>query len=198
MVTAAAAVVNGGYLVTPHVVDHIVDANGNTVKTVETKIKRQVISEQVSEQMRTMMEYVVGGGQSGHSGRNAYVAGYRIGGKSGTSEQLDMELRSYDGDYRKVSSFLAVLPIDDPQIVVFAMLDDPQGENDYASRIAAPIVSNIISEAAPYLGLSTDGTSQSGTVKVPNSVGQDWALAQVELNKLGLSHRLIGHSGSVT
>ena len=92
--------VNGGYLVTPHVVDHIVDANGNTVKTVETKIKRQVISEQVSEQMRTMMEYVVGGGQSGHSGRNAYVAGYRIGGKSGTSEQLDMELRSYDGDYR--------------------------------------------------------------------------------------------------
>ena len=148
--------------------------------------------------MRSMMEYVVGSGQSGHSGRNAYVAGYRIGGKSGTSEQLDMELRSYDGDYRKVSSFVAALPIDDPQIVVFAMLDDPQGENDYASRIAAPIVGNIISEAAPYLGLSTDGVTTSGTTKVPNAVGQDWALAQVELNKLGLSHRLIGHSGTVT
>ncbi len=198
MVTAVAAVVNGGYLVTPHVVDHIQDANGNTVKTIETQIKRQVISEQVSEKMRSMMEYVVGGGQSGHSGRNAYVAGYRIGGKSGTSEQLDMELRSYDGDYRKVSSFVAALPIDDPQIVVFAMLDDPQGENDYASRIAAPIVGNIISEAAPYLGLSTDGVNTSGTTKVPNAVGQDWALAQVELNKLGLSHRLIGHSGTVT
>ena len=197
MVTAAAAVVNGGYLVTPHVVDHILDSNGNTVKTVETQIKRQVISEQVSESMRSMMEYVVGGGESGHSGRNAYVAGYRIGGKSGTSEQLDMDLRSYDGDYRKVSSFLAALPIDDPQIVVFAMLDDPQGENDYASRIAAPIVGNIISEAAPYLGLSTDGVATSGTTKVPNAVGQDWALAQVELNKLGLSHRLIGHSGTV-
>ena len=198
MVTAVAAVVNGGYLVTPHVVDHIQDANGNTVKTIETQIKRQVISEQVSEKMRSMMEYVVGSGQSGHSGRNAYVAGYRIGGKSGTSEQLDMELRSYDGDYRKVSSFVAALPIDDPQIVVFAMLDDPQGENDYASRIAAPIVGNIISEAAPYLGLSTDGVTTSGTTKVPNAVGQDWALAQVELNKLGLSHRLIGHSGTVT
>lgn len=198
MVTAVAAVVNGGYLVTPHVVDHVLDSNGNTVKTAQTQIKRQVISEQVSEKMRSMMEYVVGGGQSGHSGRNAYVAGYRIGGKSGTSEQLDMELRSYDGDYRKVSSFVAALPIDDPQIVVFAMLDDPQGENDYASRIAAPIVGNIISEAAPYLGLSTDGLDMSGMLKVPNSVGQDWALAQVELNKLGLSHRLIGHTGTVT
>lgn len=197
MVTAAAAVVNGGYLVTPHVVDHILDSNGNTVKTIETQIKRQVISEQVSESMRSMMEYVVGGGEAGHSGRNAYVAGYRIGGKSGTSEQLDMDLRSYDGDYRKVSSFLAALPIDDPQIVVFAMLDDPQGENDYVSRIAVPIVGNIISEAAPYLGLSTDGVATSGTTKVPNAVGQDWALAQVELNKLGLSHRLIGHSGTV-
>lgn len=197
MVTAVAAVVNGGYLVTPHVVDQIVDSNGNTVKTVETQIKRQVISEEVSEKMRSFMEYVVGEGKAGYSGRNAYVAGYRIGGKSGTSEQLDMEVRDYDGDYRKVSSFVAALPIDEPEIVVFVMLDDPQGENDYASRIAAPIAGNIISEAAPYLGLSTDGAEVTGSVSVPNAVGQNWSLAQVELNKLGLSHRLIGSNGTV-
>lgn len=198
MVTAASAVVNGGYLVTPHVVDHILDADGNTIKTVETNIKRQVISEQVSEKMRSMMEYVVGHGQDGFSGRNAYVAGYRIGGKSGTSEQLDMDVRWYDGDYRKVSSFLAALPIDDPQIVVFAMLDDPQGANDYASVIAAPVVGNIISEAAPYLGLATDGTEPEGMVKIPDQVGKNWTLAQVAMNKIGFKHRLIGGVGEVT
>ena len=102
-----------------------------------------------------MMEYEVGNGTGG--GKNAYVSGYRIGGKSGTSEQLNMHRRA-DGDYKKVASFAAVLPADDPEILVYVMLDDPNNaRTDYSSILAAPVAGNIISEVAPYLGIATDG-----------------------------------------
>ena len=192
MCTALAACVNGGYLVTPYLVAQIIDTRGNVVEQTQTTVKRQVLSETVSADLRYIMEYEVGEGSPDAGGRNAYVAGYSIGGKSGTSEQLNMEKRE-DGDYKKVASFAAVLPADDPEILVYVMLDDPNNTNtDYSSMLAAPVVGNIISEVAPYLGISTNGEDLTQkTVKVPRLVGTEWSNAQVSLNKIGLKHRLV-------
>ena len=189
MCTAIAATVNGGYLVTPHVVDKITDSNGNVIQEIGANVRRQVISQSASEVIREMMEYEVGNGTGG--GKNAYVSGYRIGGKSGTSEQLNMHRRA-DGDYKKVASFVAVLPANDPEILVYVMLDDPNNaKTDYSSILAAPVAGNIISEVAPYLGIATDGEDRSGTiVTVPNLVGTEWSNAQVSLNIQGLKHQL--------
>lgn len=197
--TAISAAVNGGYLVTPHVVDKITDQNGNVVEEVGANVRRQVISESASETIRQIMEYEVGDGSTSGGGSKAYVAGYRIGGKSGTSEQLNMERRA-DGDYKKVASFAAVLPANDPEILVYVMLDDPNNaRTDYSSILAAPVVGNIISEIAPYLGIATDGIDRSQTtVKVPNLVSKEWSNAQVALNNKGLKHQLVESESSQT
>ena len=193
--TAISAAVNGGYLVTPHVVDKITDQNGNVIQEIGSNVRRQVISESASETIRQIMEYEVGDGTITGGGSNAYVAGYRIGGKSGTSEQLNMDRRA-DGDYKKVASFAAVLPANDPEILVYVMLDDPNNaKTDYSSILAAPVVGNIISEIAPYLGIATDGKDRSQTtIKVPELVGKEWSNAQVSLNTKGLKHQLMESS----
>ena len=194
MATAVAAIANGGYLVTPYVVDSITDNDGNVVSQTETNIRRQVISEDVSRQLLAMMENNVHGEGNYHSCANAYVAGYRIGGKSGTAERTDRHLRG-DGDYYKMMSFAAVLPIDDPEIEVFVLLDDPRWFKDYASQVVAPVVGNIISEIAPYLGIEQDAAyNPTGTVKVQTCLEYTWTNAQVTLNRLGLKHKLIGPS----
>lgn len=194
MATAVAAIANGGYLVTPYVVDSVTDKDGNIVTQTETSIRRQVISEEVSRQLLSMMENNVHGEGNYHSCANAYVAGYRIGGKSGTAERTDRHLRG-DGDYYKMMSFAAVLPIDDPEIEVFVLLDDPRWFKDYASQVMAPVVGNIISEIAPYLGIEQDAAyNPTGTVKVQTCLDYTWTNAQVTLNRLGLKHKLIGPS----
>lgn len=194
MATAVAAIANGGYLVTPYVVDSVTDKDGNIVTQTETNIRRQVISEEVSRQLLSMMENNVHGEGNYHSCANAYVAGYRIGGKSGTAERTDRHLRG-DGDYYKMMSFAAVLPIDDPEIEVFVLLDDPRWVKDYASQVVAPVVGNIISEIAPYLGIEQDAAyNPTGTVKVQTCLEYTWTNAQVTLNRLGLKHKLIGPS----
>lgn len=194
MATAVAAIANGGYLVTPYVVDSISDKDGNIISQTETNIRRQVISEDVSRQLLAMMENNVRGAGDYHSCANAYVAGYRIGGKSGTAERTDRHLRG-DGDYYKMMSFAAVLPIDDPEIEVFVLLDDPRWVKDYASQVVAPVVGNIISEIAPYLGIEQDADyNPTGTVTVQTCLNYTWTNAQVTLNRLGLKHKLIGPS----
>ena len=194
MATAVAAIANGGYLVTPYVVDSISDKDGNIISQTETNIRRQVISEEVSRQLLAMMENNVHGAGNYHSCANAYVAGYRIGGKSGTAERTDRHLRG-DGDYYKMMSFAAVLPIDDPEIEVFVLLDDPRWAKDYASQVVAPVVGNIISEIAPYLGIEQDADyNPTGTVTVQTCLNYTWTNAQVTLNRLGLKHKLIGPS----
>lgn len=194
MATAVAAIAKGGYLVTPYVVDSISDKDGNIISQTETNIRRQVISEEVSRQLLAMMENNVRGAGDYHSCANAYVAGYRIGGKSGTAERTDRHLRG-DGDYYKMMSFAAVLPIDDPEIEVFVLLDDPRWVKDLASQVMAPVVGNIISEIAPYLGIEQDADyNPTGTVTVQTCLDYTWTNAQVTLNRLGLKHKLIGPS----
>ena len=179
------------------------DDTGNVVWQAETDIKRQVVSEEVSEQIRAMMENNVGHtGTSNdldyHGCASAYVAGYRIGGKSGTGEQLDWKgAYKYrpDGDYRKAISFAAILPADDPEILVLVMMDDPRWIIDSASQIVAPVTGNIISQIAPYLGIERDSSYDSnGSVEVPNAIGTRWTSAQVKMNAAGLSHRFVDTS----
>ena len=201
MATAVAAIANGGYLVTPYVVDSITDADGNVVQKTEPTIRRQVISEEVSEQLLSMMETSVDPNipteNDYHSNKNAYVAGYRIGGKSGTTERTDRDWR-FDGDYYKTMSFAAVLPVDDPEIEIFVVLDDPRVSRDFASEVVAPVMGNIISEVAPYLGIEQDPDyNPTGTVTVQTCLNYTWTNAQVTLNQLGLKHKLIGDSGTI-
>ena len=201
MATAVAAIANGGYLVTPYVVDSVTDSSGNVVQKTETAIRRQVISEEVSQQLLAMMETSVDPNiateNNYHSNQNAYVAGYRIGGKSGTTERTDREER-YDGDYYKTMSFAAVLPVDDPEIEIFVVLDDPRVSRDFASEVVAPVVGNIISEVEPYLGIEQDPDyNPTGTVTVQTCLNYTWTNAQVTLNRLGLKHKLIGESGTI-
>ena len=200
MCTAMAACVNGGYLVQPYMVSEVTDTSGNTVYKTSTNVKRQVLSKEVSNQLCAILEHEVGDGKSTGGGHRAYVAGYRVGGKSGTSEQLDMDKRASDGDYKKVASFCAAFPSNDPEYIVYIMLDDPNNaSSDYSSVLAAPVVGNIISEIAPYLGVPTSGVDlKNTTVEVPNLVGQEWGNAQVELNRAGLKHRLMTGDGDAT
>ena len=195
LIAAQAACVNGGYLHTPYLVERITDSDGNVTYRHDDTPVRQVISEQTSATVRECLEYVVASG----TGKNGQVAGYRIGGKSGTSEQLNMDRRA-DGDYKKVASFAAVLPANDPEILVYVMLDDPNNaRTDYSSILAAPVVGNIISEIAPYLGIATDGVDRSGTtVKVPNLTGKEWSNAQVQLNIKGLKYQLMESASDQT
>lgn len=201
MATAVAAIANGGYLVTPYVVDSVTDSSGNVVQKTETAIRRQVISEEVSQQLLAMMETSVDPNipteNDYHSNKNAYVAGYRIGGKSGTAERTDRDWR-FDGDYYKAMSFAAVLPVDDPEIEIFVVLDDPRASRDFASEVVAPVMGNIISEVAPYLGIEQDPDyNPTGTVTVQTCLNYTWTDAQVTLNRLGLKHKLIGESGTI-
>ena len=200
MCVAMAACVNGGYLVQPYMVSEITDMSGNTIQKTEPHVKRQVLSESASKKLSSILEYEVGDADNAGGGHRAFVAGYRVGGKSGTSEQLDMDKRVSDGDYKKVASFCATFPSDDPEYMVYIMLDDPNNaSSDYSSVLAAPVVGNIISEIAPYLGVPTSGDDlKSKTVKVPNLVGQEWGDAQVSLNRAGLKHRLITGENDAT
>ena len=143
MITAVATIANGGNLVQPHLVSKILDANGNLVED-RAGGKRQVISEDTSRKILDIMqdEKTVG---------RAYVQGYRVGGKSGTSQKLDSD----DPDAR-ISSFVGVAPCDDPEIAVLVILDEPQNSVDgevFGGYLAAPVVGQIMSQALPYLGV---------------------------------------------
>ena len=168
--TAVAAAVNGGRLMQPYVVSQVLDPEGNIVSTTEPVVKRQVISEQTSETMRGILEKVVGDPDG--SGKNAYVPGYRVGGKTGTSEKLDAK---EGGEVtRRIASFMGIAPSNDPQVLVLVILDEPQMQNIYGSVIAAPVVGAIMSDILPYLKVEpqyTEAELSDIEVKVPYVTG---------------------------
>lgn len=202
MITAYAAVVNGGYLVTPYVVSKIVDTNGNVIKTTETSIKRQVISEETSAQMRQVLESVV----NNKGGSNAYIKGYSIGGKSGTSEKIDKMNQTGESDLY-VSSYCGFAPANDPDIIMLVMVDEPTARDQngslmyYGSVVACPVVSNTFKEALPYLGYYpeyTDDELEELGVTVPNVEGQTPEAAGSTLEALDLQYTVIGDGEYVT
>lgn len=191
MVTAAAAVVNGGKLVTPYVVDKIIDGEGNVVKSAQTVVKRQVISEETSATMRQILEDVV----TANGGGNAYMSGYRIGGKSGTSEKIDDYNSGKTPELRYVATFCAIVPIDDPEYVMLVVCDEPTSGYIYGSAIAAPVVSAVFKEGLEYMGIYPQYTADElaqQDVTVPWVGGYNSIRAEAQLTAAGLKAEYIG------
>ncbi len=157
MITAASAVANGGKIVQPHVVKQILDNEGNVVKNASTETKRQVISESVSEEMRGILEENCISG----SGKNGYVAGYRVGGKTGTSEKL-IDVND-DGADDYIASFCGFAPANNPQYAALVFFDAPLGGNYYGSAVAAPVFASIMSEVLPYLEVVAQYTDEEAS-----------------------------------
>ncbi len=156
MITACAAVSNGGYVVQPHVVSKITDSKGNVIKTVDKKIKRQVISDDTSKKMNEYLEY-----NTERQGAAAgYISGYKVAGKTGTTEKRGVTKveSSFSEDY--ISSFCGYAPADDPQIAMLVFFDTPDGDAYYGSQVSSPVFINIVSEVLPYLDVKTSYTDE--------------------------------------
>lgn len=152
MITACAAVCNGGYVVQPYVVQSISDSEGNVIKNTEPTIKRQVISSEVSKQMCDYLERNTTQGGT----NNGYVAGYRVGGKTGTSEKLTYT----NGTKDYIASFCGFAPADDAQVACLVFFDTPKGDVYYGSQVSAPVFGNIMSEVLPYLELQVEYSNE--------------------------------------
>ncbi len=156
MITACAAVSNGGYVVQPHVVSKITDSKGNVIKTVDKKVKRQVISNDTSKKMNEYLEY-----NTERQGAAAgYISGYKVAGKTGTSEKKGVtKVESvFSEDY--IASFCGYAPADDPQIAMLVFFDTPSGDAYYGSQVSSPVFINIMSEVLPYLDVKTSYTDE--------------------------------------
>ncbi len=192
MITAASAVVNGGNLLTPQVVNSITDENGNIIKKSEVVKKRQVISKKTSDEMREILEGVVKGEKSS----NCYIQGYRIGGKSGTSQKLDEN----PAGTTYVSSYCAFAPVDDPQVIMLVLVDEPTGEKFYGSQVASPVCVQVMTEMLPYLEIFPQYTEEERKtlqVSVPNVQTYTVESARQTLENLSLKVTIIGSGKNV-
>ncbi|MBQ3009258.1 MAG: PASTA domain-containing protein, partial [Oscillospiraceae bacterium] len=192
MITAVATAVNGGNLVTPHIVSKMVDSDGNVVKDMTPEIRRQVISEDTSRKIRNILQTNVTSG----NGHHAYIPGYRIGGKSGTSQKLDTP---QDNDY--IASFVGVAPCDDPEIAILILFDTPTGSAGYYGGIlAGPVVGALMGEVLPYLGVEqvfSRGEQSLSNITVPSVTGYAITDAAVKLQQKGLSIKTVGNGKTI-
>lgn len=190
MITAVSALVNGGTLYRPHIVKQIKDSNGNVVEDIQPEVIRQPISKETSEQLKLVMETVVN-----DSGSKAAVQGYRIGGKSGTSEKQPR------GNNKYIGSFVAAAPIDDPQIVVLVILDEPEGESYYGGQTAAPVAGQIVEEILQYYNIEPSYTEEEMAAMmttVPDVTGKSLDEAKNSLTNSRLGARVIGSGTTIT
>lgn len=199
LITGLSAALNGGNLMQPYIVRQVIDSDHNIVETTEPTVKRQVISEETSEKICYMGEQVVAGG-SDATGRNAAIPGYRIGGKTGTSEKLD----NFDENgvqYGNVLSFLGFAPADDPKIAILVALDEPVVGDAQSSTIAAPVVGAMLEDILPYLGYEPSFTDEEKAeqedVTVQTYLGEKPHEAQSRIRNAGLKTEIIGQGTSV-
>ena len=195
LVRAIAAVVNGGYLMEPYLVSEVLDADGNTVYSQEPTVIRQVISEETSRVMCQLLESVVTEGTA----KNASVAGFSIGGKTGTSEKIDVLDENGQPTLDKIVSFVGIAPMDDPEYIVLVALDTPSRETGmYISGgvMAAPTAGAVLSDILQYLGVSPE--TQTQMVTMPDLTGMTLREAQAALKALGLSSDTLGDGETVT
>lgn len=192
MITGISAAVNGGYVVTPQVVNTIRDSNGNIVKKNEPVIKRQIISEETSATMRGILQEVVDSNPSS----NCHIPGYKIGGKSGTSQKLDI----HGGEELYVGSYCAFVPADDPELIMLALVDQPMGSKFYGSQVAAPICKKVLSEVLPYMGFFPVYTPEelaNVSVTVPSVQYYTVEEARKTLAELGFEVKIKGEGDTV-
>ncbi len=201
LITAVSACVNGGNLMKPYVVKNVTDSSGKIVSANEPTVVRQVVSEQTSAKVREILEKVVGDPVDG-TGKNAYVAGYRIGGKTGTSEKVAQDVAGGPKEY--IVSFIGVAPADDPQIVILVLLDTPSNDcGVYISggQMAAPTVGKMMADILPYMGVEPEYTDTEKTYMdktVPNVTGLTVEQAKAALQEVGLNARVIGDGDKIT
>ena len=162
MATAICAIVNGGNLMRPYVVAKAEDAAGNVVLENKPTVRRRVISEATSAQMRTMMQAVVDAG----GGHNAQISGYRVGGKSGTSQKLDSE-----DEKARIASFVAVAPMDNPQYLVMVCLDEPHSWSTAGGSLSAPVCAEVLEQILEYEGIPRDAALMMEQQGEPVSAG---------------------------
>jgi stage V sporulation protein D (sporulation-specific penicillin-binding protein) len=197
LVTAISATVNGGYLVQPHVVSRITAPDGQVVQANDGEVVRQVISADTSRIIREILESVVSEGTGG----NARVAGYKIGGKTGTSTKTTGEAEGKPKEY--IVSFCGIAPADDPEIVVLLLLDNPGSGDIYVSggAMAAPVVGRILSDVLPYMGVRPQYTQEEMkelNIPVKKFIGYATQDAQAVLETAGLAVRVVGNGDTVT
>lgn len=191
MITALSAVANGGKLMTPYVVGQVIDGDGNVVSTTQPQVKRQIISTETSRRICDMLAAATNGGGS----KNAYVAGYRVAGKTGTSEKRDII-----DSYEVVASFGGFAPADDPQVAVLVLLDQPQCQTRFGGTIAAPVAQKILDSILPYMGIEPEYTAEelaNLSRTTPNVEGSAVAAAQTKLANLGLEATILGNGSTV-
>ena len=192
LIRAQAATINGGYLYTPYAVEQILDDSGAVVEQHESVPVRQVISEETSAKVRECLEWVVSNG----GGRNGQVAGYRIGGKTGTADKT--------GTNDVVVSFMCFAPADDPQIIMLLTMDTPSrttGTAVFGGTMVAPAASSIMSEVLPYLGIEPEYTAEElagADITVPNVVGMTLEDAKTRLSNAGFACTTVGDGATVT
>ncbi len=192
MITAVAAVVNGGNLMQPYLVSKITDADGQLVREIQPTVKRRVISEETSAVMRELMEGVV---QTG-TGKNASVPGYRVGGKSGTSQKLDSEDPS-----ARIASFVAVAPIEDPKLAVLVCLDEPHSWTTSGGSLSAPVCAEVLEKSLPYLGIQPQYTPEEQEkyfATVPDVTGWRATAAKQKMAEFELTVQINGTEERVT
>lgn len=200
LVRAIAAVVNGGYLLEPHVVKEVLDEDGNVVEETTRTVIRQVISEETSSIMCELLESVVSQGTA----KNAQIAGYRIGGKTGTSEKIDVFDEEGNPVEDKIVSFVGIAPMDDPRYIVLVALDTPSTETGYyisGGQMGAPTVRDVLADILPYLGIEPDYTEEEAAladVSVPDLTGMTAQEAKEALAEKNLTFRSQGDEEVVT
>ncbi len=200
LVRGISAVVNGGYLMEPYIVSEVVDAEGNTVLKQEPTVLRQVISQETSKTMCSLLESVVVEGTA----KNAKVAGFSIGGKTGTSEKIDVFDDNGQRVQDKIVSFVGVAPMDDPEYIVLVALDTPSRSTGmYISGgvMAAPTVGAVLADILPYLEVQRNFTEEEAAgreVLLPDLTGLSAEEAENELKKLGITVQLVGTEETVT
>jgi len=193
MITSYAAVINGGELVKPYVVSKIVDKNGNVVLTNEKTVKRQVISNETSELMCSTLETVAV--QNG-----AYIKGYHVGGKSGTSEKLDEFAGTEEEPMRYVGSYCCFAPANDPEIILLIMVDEPMSGEYYGSKVAVPCSRKVMEEVLPYLGYYPEYTEEEAEnldVIIPLVEDLSVEEAKTMIEKEGLTCEIVGEGTTV-
>jgi len=197
LITAVSACVNGGRLMEPYVVQRLAAPDGSTAYEHAPKVVRQVVSENTSAKIRAILEQVVGDPLEG-TGRNAAIPGYRIGGKTGTSEKVSLEARTGQKEY--IVSFIGFAPADAPKLALLVFLDTPGDRSDvYVSggQMAAPVVGRMFADILPYLGVQPAKGEESGCA-MPSCVGLDLPEAAQRLRDAGLRYRTIGDGSTVT
>lgn len=191
MITACAAVANGGYLVQPHVVDRILDSNGNIVKTADTSPKRQAISNDTSRRISAILQQDATTGTA----KSGYIPGYRIAGKTGTSEKQEIRTSK---EY--IASYCGFAPAENPQVAMLVFYDEPHGNSYYGSYVSGPVFLKTMSEVLPYLGVEpkyTEEELEKLDAQAPDVVGKTVAQAKNIISGAGLTPQIYGDGETV-